>query len=363
MSDRVRVLQVIGSPKAGGAETFFWRLMNAFTDLDYGVDVLPVVREGSWLHSRMLELQLEHRTAPFGNTIFDRKTKKVLQECMDGWRPDVIQTWMNRASKAIPASDIPTVARLGGYYNLKYYQKMDHLIGNTEDICTYLKAHQWPAERVHYLPNFTEMPPEGFKDARYNVRDSYGIPHNRFVLLLAGRVHENKGYDVALYALRFLPKNIHILVVGDGPQRQNLKAAVEADGLSDRVTFIDWVPHITPVAAAADVWLVPSRIEPLGNTVLDAWAHEVPVIASKVAGPEALIEDGQTGLLVPSEDEEALVTAIKKVHKNADLRKTLAANGAERFKQHYRKDIVLSQYRKFYLDLQRGNLTNQKDPK
>ncbi|MDD9911874.1 MAG: glycosyltransferase [Alphaproteobacteria bacterium] len=347
MTKKIRVLQVINGAKPGGAETFFLRLVKAFHQNDLGIDMLPVVREGAWLAEQLDTAGIPYKTAAFGG-FFDRSTRKKITSYIEEWQPQVIQSWMNRATRFVPDVAIPKVARLGGYYNLRYYRKMDHLVGNTQDICRYIKSKGWDGSRVHYIPNFAEEPPEDFKGLREDVRGRYGIRNRKCVVLLAGRLHENKGFDLALYALRSLPENIHFLIAGDGPQRAVLESVVEADNLQDRVTFAGWVPHISPLAAAADIWLAPSRIEPLGNIVLDAWAHKIPIIASNVVGPMSLIRDGEDGLLIPLEDDKAMIHAIEQLANDAEKRMSMAAKGYETFQEKFTPDVVMKQYVEFY---------------
>jgi glycosyltransferase involved in cell wall biosynthesis len=353
MANKLKVMQVIGAARPGGAETFYVRLIKAFEQSDLDIEILPVVRTGSWVAAQLDAAGISYESAPFGGRL-DLRTRKILKRCIAGWQPDIIQTWMNRASRFVPKVPIPKVARLGGYYSLRYYRKHDHLIGNTEDICQYLRAQGWPAERAHYIPNFADVPPAGFENAREETRRRYSLAPDTFVALLAGRLHTNKGFDVALAALRLLPADVHVLLVGgEGPQKEELTTYARDHGLQDRLTFVGWVDDISPLAAAADVWLVPSRHEPLGNTVLDAWAHRVPVVAARSAGPASLIRDGEDGLLVPLEDAEALAAATRRVKEDQGLREHMTAEGWQTFCTKFTKEVILRRYMDFFWKIKR----------
>jgi glycosyltransferase involved in cell wall biosynthesis len=355
MANKLRVMQVIGAARPGGAETFYVRLVKAFDQSDLDIEILPVVRTGSWVAAQLEEAGIAYESAPFGG-LLDVKTRRILKRCIAGWQPDIIQTWMNRASRFVPKVPLPKVARLGGYYRLGYYKNHDHLIGNTEDICRYLREQGWPPERTHYIPNFADVPPVGFEKAREQVRQRYKLAPETCVALLAGRLHANKGFDVALAALRNLPADVHFLVVGgEGPQKEELENYVRQHNLESRITFVGWVDNISPLAAAADVWLVPSRHEPLGNTVLDAWAHKIPVVAARAAGPESLIEDGQDGLLVPLEDANALAAATLRVKEEPALREQLKTRGWQTFSTQFTKEVVLRRYMDFYWKITGGH--------
>ncbi len=345
MTKELTLMQIAASPRAGGAETFFVRLMQ---ELSTQSKLVPVARKNSWLAEQLTSSTMAPHTFGFGN-LFDFKTKPKLKQLIEDVKPDVVTAWMNRAAGALPRDlNVPTVARLGGYYNLKYYQGIDWLIANTHGIRDYIIDNGWPAERVSYVPNFAPQPPADFKTARDHVRDQYKLPEDAFVVLISGRLHENKGVDVALYALRKLPQRVHFIIAGDGPQRGNLKAAIEADGLVDRVRMTGWMSSVTPLAAAADAWLLPSRHEPLGNSVLDGMMHELPVIATLTDGPKSLIDDGKTGLLIPTDDEKAIVRSVEVLLDDPTLAQSLATAGKAEALAKYSAPVVTAAYMDFY---------------
>jgi len=201
----LRVLQVCAAPKPGGAEKFFLRLCEALAQRpEEEVVALPVVRPGSWLAARLTEAGVPFETAPFGGPL-EIPARLGLTAIAKRFRPDVIQTWMNRASSLAPRGQGVVVGRLGGYYKLKYYRRCDWLVGNTEDICRYLREAGWPESRLRYLPNFVTPPRPAEPGEAARLRERFGIPEEASLLFLAGRLHENKAIDVAIAALAALP--------------------------------------------------------------------------------------------------------------------------------------------------------------
>src|SRR6202007_2375842 len=89
----------------------------------------------------------------FGGTL-DWATRLGFRQEVAEWRPDIVLTWMSRATRLCPRGNFVHVARLGGYYNLSHYRACDHLVGNTRDLAAWFVRQGWPAERAHYLPNF-----------------------------------------------------------------------------------------------------------------------------------------------------------------------------------------------------------------
>lgn len=340
----MKIMHLIGSKNPGGAEKFFLRMVDA---LNTENEQLFVVRKGSWVATRLKKMGYDVKELTFGG-LFDFVTKKEVAKLAKEFEPDVIQGWMSRGSKFLPKTSIPTVARLGGYYPLKYYKNADHLVGNTEDICKYLVAEGRPEEQVSYLPNFPDMPPEDYRDFGSDVREEYGLKDDDFVVFMIGRLHEHEGYDYALYALKHLPENVHMVVAGSGPEEDNLKAMVEADDLTNRVHFAGWVNNMTPFCAAADIMAHPARIEPLGNSVLEAWAHKLPIVAAASVGPKKLISDGDTGLLFPVEDEKTFALQVKKLVDDKELRNKIAQQGYDYLQDNFSKQAVLDKYMALY---------------
>jgi glycosyltransferase involved in cell wall biosynthesis len=231
------------------------------------------------------------------------------------------------------------VARLGGYYDLKYYRRCDHLIGNTTDIVAYLARQGWPKERAHYLPNFVSA-----AKALPVPRASLTTPEEAPLVLALGRLHPNKGFDTLLAALVEVP-GAYLWLAGEGELRDTLARQARLLGLEQRLRFLGWRDDTAALLAAADLLVSPSRCEPLGNVVIEAWAAGVPVVATASEGPQALIDDDQTGRLVPIDDAHALAVAMRGVLENGALASRLAAAGRAAYEAEYSEARVVTLYR------------------
>lgn len=346
MPDMLNIMQLCGAPDAGGAQLFFLRLTRALHHHS-GVNVLPVVRSGSWLAQRLAEETIPFRHLTFGGGL-DMFTRPRLKALIHQFKPHVAQSWMNRASRFLPRGMTCGVGRLGGYYDLKYYEGLDHLIGNTPDICRYLREQGWPPERVHYIPNFVDLPPEGFRREAGAMRARYGIPPEAAVLLTAARLHPVKGIDTLLEALAQLPPHVHALIAGSGDEEPALRKRASALDIAPRAHFAGWVNNITPLCAAANIFVVPSRSEPLGNVVLEAWAHAVPLVSTASEGPTQLVKPRKNGLLVPIDDATGMAAAIEEILHNPNLAASLAEGGLQTLQSTFSEEAVLRQYLDFY---------------
>jgi len=134
-------------------------------------------------------------------------------------------------------------------------------------------------------------------------------------LVCLGRLHEEKGFDVALAAAARLSErwpDLEVILAGEGPARDDLEALAQRGRLAGRVSFPGWVaPSAVPaLLASATVVPVPSIHEGFGLVALEAALAARPVVASRVEGIPEVVVDGETGILVPPGDADALAAAI-----------------------------------------------------
>ncbi len=334
----MRLMQAIGGARHGGAEGFFLRLAVALQRA--GQDQLVLLRHAE--HGETLRRAgIAVRELPFGG-VFDRTTSGGFRRAIAEYRPDIVLSWMSRASRLCPDGDFVHVARLGGYYDLKSYRRCDHLIFNTRDLVASFIARGWPAERAHYLPNFVDAAP-----APPLAREKLATPDEVPLALALGRLHENKGFDVLLAALAETP-DLHLWLAGEGPLRHALESRAASLGIAGRVRFLGWRDDVAALLAAADFLVCPSRHEPLGNVVIEAWAAGRAVIAAAAAGPSELIGDGESGILVPVEDAAALAASMRRLAGDPVLRARLAAAGHAAYAAQFTEAAVVRRYQDFF---------------
>jgi glycosyltransferase involved in cell wall biosynthesis len=335
----MRLMQAMAGARHGGAEAFFVRLASALQRA--GEEQRVVIRRDADRAAALRRGGIEPIELPFSGAL-DVATRWRFGRAIAAFRPRVMLTWMNRATQLCPRGDFVHVARLGGYYDLKYYGRCDHLIGNTRDIVAYLVRKGWPAERAHYLPNFTAS-----AKVAPIARGSLDTPADAPLALALGRLHVNKGFDVLLAALANAPR-LHLWLAGEGDLRATLEQQAQMLGVAARVRFLGWRDDVPALLAAADFLVCPSRHEPLGNVVIEAWAAGVPVVATQSEGPGALIVDGDNGLLVPVDDAAALARTMLRLVDDRALRVRLAAAGKAVHEAEYGEARVVGLYRDFF---------------
>jgi glycosyltransferase involved in cell wall biosynthesis len=331
-----RLLQALAGAPQGGAERHFLRLCVALQRA--GVEQRVVIRPHPQSVAVLRAGGIEPVTAPFGG-FFDRQTGRILRREIADFRPELALTYMNRASAAMPKGDFLHLARLGGYYDLKYYRKCDHLVCVTPDIKAHCVKHGFPEARVHVIPNFVEdlaaAPPAD--------RAAYGTPADAPLIFALGRLHENKAFDVLLQAVAALP-GAWLWLAGDGPLRARLERQAGQLGIAGRVRFLGWQHDAAPFFAAADLYVVPSRHEPLGSVVLEGWMHRLPMVAAASQGPRWLIRDGDNGLLVPVDDAGALTAALQRLIDDPQTAERLAQSGRDAYDEGFTEAVAVGRY-------------------
>lgn len=338
----LRLAQVLAGAEHGGAENFFVRLVTALQHtgtLDQHAFLRP--------HPQRLA-RLRDAGVPVSGFRFPGPlrpwARHRFRRALRHHRPDVVMTWMNRASASTPPGDYTLVSRLGHYYDLKYYRHADYWIGITRGLCDHLVQGGMPARRVVHIPNFADESP-----ATPLPRDSFATPAGPR-LLAAGRLHRNKGFDVLLRALARVP-DATLWLAGSGPEAAALKALCAGLGLDERVRFLGWREDVTALMASVDLFVCPSRHEGLGSIVLEAWAHGCPIVATASQGPAELIRDGETGLLTPVDRPEALAGALRTLLTDSALGQRLADAGRRHYEARYSRRVVVAQYLDFLTGL------------
>jgi glycosyltransferase involved in cell wall biosynthesis len=340
------VLHLLGSGGDGGAETYFVDLVTALHRA--GVAEACAIRAHAARTTALAEAGVVSRTFGFGGPL-DLLTRPRIATWGRRMDAKVIVAWMNRAGRHTPAGPWKRVGRLGGYYSLKYYRGFDHLVGNTRDIVDWVIAQGWPATQVSCIPNFAGGPDETAPVSRASLDTPEGVP----LLLGMGRLHDAKAHDVSLKALTQIPE-AYLWIAGAGPLEDKLKAMAGALGVADRVRFLGWRQDASALYRAADVCLFPSRFEPLGNVVIQAWANGLPVVAANSQGPGALIRDGQDGFLVPVDDADAVAERTKALLADPMLGIRLIQNGHARVEAEFSEAAVVEEWRSLFSRLGEG---------
>ncbi|MBI3466163.1 MAG: glycosyltransferase [Planctomycetes bacterium] len=170
------------------------------------------------------------------------------------------------------------------------------------------------------------------------LRDRYGIPRDATVIGAVGRLNGEKDYPMLLRAAQLLLKDrqdLWFVIAGDGPIRAQLQGQAKKMALAERVLFLGNLQDVRPVYEMLDVYVLSSTREGLPNTVLEAMAMEVPIVATDVDGVAEAVTHDSEALLVPPRDPERLANSLRLVLDDARLRDRLVSAARERVEREF----------------------------
>lgn len=219
---------------------------------------------------------------------------------------------------------------------LFFLKRADRVVVLSEASRRLLARNGIPDRIVRVVPTFAKR---AFVDPEPRAPDGERI-------LYAGALTFSKGTDVLARAFGRLAKRrpqARLTFVGRGPYQKDLERIAEEEGVRDRVDFVGYVPHHEAPSwyRRASVFAFPVRSEEaFANVILESWASGTPIVAARVSAPGDIIEHGKSGLLVPSEDPEALADALERVLSDKALAARLVEGGRARLPD-YAMDATL----------------------
>jgi len=332
----MRICQVMIGVGFGGAERSFVDTALAMADRGHAVQA---VCHRDFVKRNLLEAHENIRVSPVRvRGAWDLTGLRGLQRTIGEFGPDVMHVHLARAAHlAAPIGrrmGVPVIAKLHNYANLKYYRKVDAFIGTTEDQRSYLTRNGIPDERVTVIPNFSRMPaiealrPQPVAKAARPVQ-----------FITCGRLHTVKGFDILLRALRQLHDSGHraqLIIGGSGPEHDALVKLRDELGLAEDVEFAGWVDDTQRFLDRGDIYVLSSRTESFGISLLEAMARGLPIVSTRCQGPGQLLTDSQAWFAVP-ENSASLAAAMRmaieqpeeRIRRAGELRNYFAATYAE----------------------------------
>ena len=218
--------------------------------------------------------------------------------------------------------------------------------------------------------------------SRGNVSQAYGVPlsksralhggvhssllaqtsirkrKGRLTLLFCGRLNGRRPFKTLDVLLKAMPLILHrhrveLNIIGVGPRLDEYAALVRALGIEEEVHFLGFVdPTDVPTDYAhADLFVLPSRMENFPLVLLEAMASGLPVVATAVGGVPELVVSGETGLLVPPNDPQALAEAINSLLDDPKTMRAMGAKGREMVREHYTWDRVAERMAEYFREI------------
>lgn len=316
----MKVLHVISGGETGGSRKHVITLLEQF---DPSEVTLAVFQEGA--------LAEEARAAGIRTVLFAQKSRYDLsvlsrlssftkEENFDimhthGPRANLFGIYVKRRTgicwvttvHSDPSLDFVKGGLKGALFtriSLYAIRQMDHYFAVSERFKENLAALGVRREKVTTVYNGIHFTEEPAKAA------ALPVPEQAFVIAMVARLHPIKGHEVVFDAIRRMETKPHLLLVGDGPIEDELRE--KSEDIREHVHFLGFRKDVAGLYGASDVALLASYSESFPLALLEAANEHIPLISTDVGGVKELIEENETGWIVPPGDADALAEAIQK---------------------------------------------------
>jgi sugar transferase (PEP-CTERM/EpsH1 system associated) len=361
----VRVMHVLYRLQAGGTEYGVIKVVNGLDPHEVTSSICSTTPATEVKRLLRPEVRLHECTRRDGN---DPSLVWQLFRLFRRERPHIVHThaWGTLCEGLLAArlARVPVVVHgEHGTLQLKPYQAraqrfawnhVDRLLSVSSRLAERMSAAtEFPLERIRVIRNGVDLSRFAAVD-RVEARRALGLGDGVLAIGTAGRLVPVKDQTSLISALADLAsRGVRFVgvIAGDGPLRQELEAHASALGIADRVTFLGHRADVERVYAALDIFVLPSVSEGLSNTILEAMASGLPVVATRVGGADELIDEGVTGLLVPASARDALSNAIEVLVRDEPRRLAMGRAARERSESLFGLRRMLADYQAAYVEL------------
>ena len=357
---------VHGIPEIGGAERELLIMLRQLSRGPYAVRVIGP-HEGPLIEElRRQGIAVSHADFPPWRKLFafPRRTAAVrrLREEISAHPCSIVHVndiwWVPQALRAARGLGTPLVAHVRqeiepskvSRYEL---EQVDQVIAISEQVSRSLKSGGVSPERIRVVYSGIDSPVLPSDLSGQASRSRVGLPSQARVFGTVANLFPRKGYHVLLEALPRVLATVddaHYVIVGSGDSEyeQQVRAQTQRLKLSDRVHFVGFQSVVWPWLAAMDLYVHPALMEGFGIAVLEAMAMARPVVATAVGGVPEIVINGETGLLVPSGDPDALAAAVITLLTEPEQRAKLGLAGRERVLKTFTIAAMMGQLSETY---------------
>lgn len=245
----------------------------------------------------------------------------------------------------------PLVGSLSHWFNNQLIYKADALQVISPQLEAYVQSWEIKPKQIFTIFNGVDVSVFQPRNVTANLREQLGIDWNTFVIGTTGRLDPIKGYDVlikAFYQLIQKNPNLVLLILGDGPQKQELLELIDRLGVSKRVMLTGYIESIVPYLQLFDLFVCSSRSEGVPMSVLEAMAMRLPIICTRVGGIESVLGHQREGILIEPDNESAIVNAVCQLVDDHSLRESLASNAYRKALNEFTNEQMAKQVEAMY---------------
>jgi len=391
---KIRILRIINRFNIGGP-TFNATFLTRFLGDEYEtmlVGGLPEEDESDSLHipqSYGIEPVLIKEMVRNPSVSSDRKAYKRLKEIIREFKPHIVHTHASKAGalgrKAADSCNVPVVVHtFHGHIFHSYFGKLktrvfkeieknlakkSHAIiaiseRQKDELC---EVHQvCPADKTHVIPLGFDLKPfyEKRKNERQQKRAELKLTEDTIAIAIIGRFAPIKNhdlfFDVMDLVLAKTTQKIKVFVVGDGAERENIEArAKELNAKYDhQIELTSWITDIATFNAAVDLICLTSNNEGTPVSLIEAQAACIPVVSTDVGGVRDIVQDGDTGFVVPVNQADLFAEKVLELVENEKKRQKMSQNGWTFVKDKFHYETLVGNVDRLYKELLVKNKVN-----
>ncbi|MCA9060131.1 MAG: glycosyltransferase [Planctomycetaceae bacterium] len=362
-----RVVFVIPTLDQSGAERQLVLLATGLVRAGYDIHVVALNRSGPLakpLHDAGIPIHVLGKRFRF-----DVLTGFRLRRLLHHLKPDIVQSYLFSANACVrlpgtcPAGTRVLISeRCVDSWKSRWQRRldrimakrMDAMIANSQSVAEFYAASGIPRERIHVIPNgipFVEQTAEEREQCRRELRAELHLQEGQPLVGFAGRLAPQKRLEDLIWAFQLLHQvvdGVRLVLIGDGPDRDSLAMFARNMHCRDKIIFAGHRSDARRLLSGLDVFALPSAFEGMSNSLMEAMAAGIPVVASDIPANCELVEHDVTGLTYRLGEAPELTRALKRVLDNVELAGCLAATAMNRIRLEHSVEGLVEQHQLLY---------------
>lgn len=361
-----RILQIIPSLERAGAEKQLALLVQGLPRNEFDVHVCALTRGGPW------RAELEKANIPVHiigkRWAIDPITVWKLHRLLHHLRPDLVHTWMftaNSYGRALAifsgAKNIVVSEQCADYWKGRYELAVDRflarwtdrIIVNSKGVYDYYATRGIDTAKIELIANgLPEYGPSRL--TREQLLSDLALPQDSKLVAAIGQLCPRKRIRDVIWAgelLKVVRDDVHILIIGDGPQRYQLERFCKNIEIQDRVHFLGQRNDVDQIMVHLDILWLASSYEGFPNIIMESMAAGVPVVATDIPGNRDLVIHNTSGYLYPVGDRAALASWTNHLLENPIQSREMGKAGCAALKNQYPVNTLVQRHAAVYRQL------------
>ena len=367
-SRRLKLMLLVPTLDQSGAEKQLVLLACRLPCDEFDVHVVALTRGGPF--AKELAEQGVRLTVLGKRWKFDPVALWRLRKLISSERPDILHTWLfaanaygrlvvgRRAShrpKVIVSERCVDVWKSGWqlWLDQKLIGRTDRLVGNSHAVAEFYRSIGYPADIVRVIHNGIALP-DPSATSREALLAELEIPVGSPVIGFIGRMARQKRCEDVIFAMALvviLQPQTHLLMIGEGPERDKLMKFAREIGIDHLTRFTGHRADAAKFLSVMDVFWLSSDFEGLSNSLMEAMAAGVPCIASDIPPNRELVVDGETGFLVRVGDRVGFQQFTDRLLSDPELARRMGDAGRERMRGEFSIASMVAAHAKLYREV------------